>query len=165
MPHIPVATVLQAVRHTGELRFGDVEICPRTAASAGVKLCTYLRWFAPPPGRGLVLHIPVRAEQMNKFIRFRLGCHDLPVEVGRYAGVPRHSRLCLRCTLGAVGEEKHMVFECPAVAALRVQYAHLFGAVIQDMQQFMWQDDRVGVVRFVLQALQLMTGAVDDDMS
>ncbi len=127
-----------------------------------MKLCTYLRWFAPPRGRGVVLHIPVRAEQMAKFLRFRLGCHDLPVEVGRYAGVPRQCRLCLSCPLGAVGDEKHMIFECPAVAALRVQYAHLFAASIQDVRQFMWQDDRVGVVRFVLQALQLMRGDRDD---
>ena len=163
MPYIPVATVLRGLRHARELRLGNADICPRTAASAGVKLCTYLRWFAPPRSRGLVLHIPVRAEQMKKFIRFRLGCHDLPVEVGRHTGVPRRCRLCLRCTLGAVGDEKHMIFECPAVAALRVQYAHLFAASIQDMRQFMWQDDRVGVVRFVLQALQLMRGGIDEE--
>lgn len=46
---------------------------------------------------------------MREFVRLRLDCHDLPVEVGRHAGVPRRDRLCLRCTLGAVCDEKHMI--------------------------------------------------------
>ena len=73
-----------------------------------------------------VLDGPVRAEQMQKFVRFRLGCHDLPVEVVRHAGVLRRYRLCLKCTVGAVCDEKHTIYECPAVASLRAQDEHLF---------------------------------------
>ncbi len=93
-------------------------------------------------------------------MRFRLGCHELPVEIGRRAGVLRRNRLCTRCSLGLVGDEKHMIFECPAVGPLRDVYAFVLG---------WWSDhagvpvaeghglDMVGVVSFILAALEVMT--------
>ena len=50
------------------------------------------------------------------FLRFRAGCHGLPVDVGRETGVPRLQRVCAKCHGPAVYDERHVVFECPAAA-------------------------------------------------
>ncbi len=168
MPSVRVDTVLHMLRGARRARCQAVDICPRTAPSDGVMMCTYMRWFAGPAVlqssrcRGQILGVPVRARQMRKFIRFRLGCHELPVEMGRRAGVLRRNRLCTRCSMGLVGDEKHMIFECPAVGPLRNRYAPLFLAGGESMQAFLWQKDMVGVVRFVLAALEVMR---DDPVS
>ena len=66
---------------------------------------------------------------MQRFLQFRLGCHGLPVAIGRLAGaghVDRANRVCLACNSGAIADEKHMIFECAAMAPLRQQHADLF---------------------------------------
>ena len=65
---------------------------------------------------------------MQRFLKFRLGCHDLPIATGRLAGaghVDRADRVCLACNSGAVGDEMHMIFENTALAPLRQQHADL----------------------------------------
>ena len=37
--------------------------------------------------------------------KFRTTNHSLPIEVGRYANLPRHTRLCDKCELGYFGDE------------------------------------------------------------
>ena len=59
---------------------------------------------------------------MQRFLQFRLGCHGLPIATGRLAGtgaghVDRANRICLACNSDAIGDKKHMVFECIAFAA------------------------------------------------
>ncbi len=56
----------------------------------------------------------------------------------------------LHCDQHVLGDERHLVFECPAVQSIRDQYPVLFGAAIQTMQQFMWQLDVVSVAHFVM---------------
>ena len=66
--------------------------------------------------------LPVSRRRMQRFLRFRLGCHGLPIATGRLAGashVGRADRVCLACNSGGVGDEKHMIFECTALAPLR----------------------------------------------
>ena len=48
------------------------------------------------------------------------------------------------------GDERHLVFECPALQSIRDKYPGLFGADIVSMQQFMWQLDIVGIAHFVM---------------
>ena len=70
---------------------------------------------------------------MQRFLQFRLGCHVLPIAIatGRLAGAGhvdmyRAKRACLACSRGAIGDEKHMLFECTALQApLRQQHADL----------------------------------------
>ena len=65
---------------------------------------------------------------MQRFLQFRLGSHQLPIVLGRFAGVVRASRVCTHCGSVAVADELHMNFECPALQAVRQRYASLFSA-------------------------------------
>ena len=49
-----------------------------------------------------------------------------------------------------LGDERHLLFECPAVQSFRDQSPALYGAAIQTMQQFMWQLDVASVALFVM---------------
>ena len=51
----------------------------------------------------------------------------------------------------ALGDEKHVVFGCPALASLRTTYQHPF-VCAPTMRQFMWQRDTVGGAKFIILA-------------
>ena len=90
--------------------------------------------------------------RMQRFLQFRLGCHGLPVAIGRLAGaghVDRANRVCLACKSGAIGDEKHMIFECAAMALLRQQHADLFTPQTDAMRSFFAQQDHLGVLNYV----------------
>jgi hypothetical protein len=53
------------------------------------------------------------------FCRFRTSNHRLPIEVGRWANVERHNRLCQLCRSGEIDDELHYVLECPNFARER----------------------------------------------
>ena len=54
------------------------------------------------------------------------------------------------CQQGVLGDEKHLLFEYPAFQDLRDRYEDLFQAPQGDaMILFMWQDDIIGVARFI----------------
>ena len=58
---------------------------------------------------------------------------------GRLAGaghVDRANRVCLACNSGAIGDEKHMFFDCTALAPLRQQHADLFTPRTETMPLF-----------------------------
>ena len=99
---------------------------------------------------------------LRKFLRFRMGCHGLPKETQAHGPVylvlTGH---CPLCGPGSYGDEKHLVFECPYVQPLRVQYATLFPR--PTMVQFLWQDDLLTVAKFVCDALDIMLGADSPD--
>lgn len=44
--------------------------------------------------------------------RFRISAHKLAIETGRYKGIPRHDRICTRCTDNTVEDERHFLFSC-----------------------------------------------------
>ena len=90
-------------------------------------------------------------------MRFRLGCHNLPIDSGRQQGIPRDQRICTRCSLTLVGDEHHLLFTCPAVEHVRQQFRHLFQGRGRSVQTFMWQTDIEGVARFVARALESYT--------
>ena len=119
--------------HIVQLRdsvWGGLDICPRTCPSALSRCCTYARWFARPSNvhaRSL-LDIPVSAACMRGLLRFRMGCHHLPRDEGSWARpqVPRLERFCRLCATNALGDEKHLVFECPELECFRQQWSHLY---------------------------------------
>ena len=60
--------------------------------------------------------------------------------------------MCLHRT---IGDEKHLVFECPALQDLRDKRPHLLeGPQADAMVLFMCQDDMIGVVRFIDECLE-----------
>ena len=149
---ICLGTVLQLLDAPTAQLLGTLDICPRTCPSQNATLCTYLRWFAKPSGvrrPKSLLQLPISSRCMSVFLRFRMGCHSLPVVRGRRSGVPRRLRLCSYCASHSVGDERHFVFDCIVLTPIRVKYLDLFGPTIVTMQQFMWQDNLVRVAHFV----------------
>ena len=133
--------------------------CPRVAPTRGVVSCTYEQWFRPYSLRRCYCHLPVSGRRMQRFLQFRLGCHCLPIATGRFAGaahVDRAQRVCLSCNAGALGDEKHLIFECTALASLRSRYAGLFTSNTDTMRSFFAQPDRMGVFHYVIDCLDFM---------
>jgi hypothetical protein len=51
-------------------------------------------------------------EQRRTLTRSRISVHKLAVETGRHKGIPRHDRICTRCTNNTVEDERHFLFSC-----------------------------------------------------
>ena len=83
-------------------------------------------------------------------------CHRC-LHMGSWARpeVPRLDRVCQLCGAGTLGDERHLVFECPDLLCFREQWSHLFEGP-QTMQAFMWQEDLIGIVRFINACLHKM---------
>jgi len=97
LPFVDAATVRSLLSRQVDRVWQDVGLCPRTCPSLGAQLCTYLRWFARPQWhtrRTSVLKLPLGVRRLRLFLKFRLGCHDLPNDVGRRLRVPRLQRVC-----------------------------------------------------------------------
>ena len=59
------------------------------------------------------------------------------------------------CQQGLLGDDKHLVFECPALQDLRDRDENLLQAPPCDaMILFMWQDDIISVARFIDMCLE-----------
>ena len=72
------------------------------------------------------------------------------------AHVDRAHRVCLACNSGAVGDEKHLVLECTALASLRSRYASLFTGSTDTMRSFFAQPDHIGVFHYVADCLDFI---------
>jgi hypothetical protein len=142
-----------------------LDYCPRTCPSNKARLCTYQAWCARPDSchRKSYVHLPLSATCLRQVLRFRMGCHGLPRDSGSWAGLPRVDRVCKFCGAGSMGDEKHVVFECPHLQPIRDKYAGLFS--FSTMVQFLWQDDLVSVSKFLCECLDVMLGADSDDQS
>ena len=96
---------------------------------------------------------------MRRFLQFRLGCHGLPIAAGRFAGtahVDRAQRVCLSCNSGALGGERHLVFECTALASLRSRYEDFITSCTDTMRSFLAQPDRMGAFHYAIDCLGFM---------
>lgn len=135
----------------------NLDYCPRTCPSHKARLCTYASWFARPPTvpRRSLLNLPLSMRCLHRFLRFRMGCHSLPRDVGSWTGVPRSERHCTLCATSTVGDEQHLVFECPILQPVRDKYARLFSGD-HTMRLFMWQTDLVAVAKFLDECLELV---------
>jgi hypothetical protein len=84
-----------------------------------------------------------------------IGLHDLPIATGRLRGIPRHERWCDQCSLHLVGDEQHFVFYCPFLQQVRDRYPDLFHLPIRSLPQFLWQEDIIQVINFVVDCFAL----------
>ena len=77
-------------------------------------------------------------------IKFRLGAHTLCVETDRWLipKPPREQRVCRHCTMQAIEDEQHFLFDCPFYSIIRGQHFSLFGPNYQqrDIRLFFAQN-------------------------
>lgn len=59
---------------------------------------------------------------INDFINFRLCNNHLPIEKGRWLGIPRNERVCKLCDKNQLGDEFHYLFSCPHFQEARNKY-------------------------------------------
>ena len=157
MDRIDVASLRSKLSTSMNAEWLNLDVCPRTCVSRGARLCTYLRWFAKPAGeQRSCLKVLVSASRMRRFLRFRVGCHGLPRDTGGRHRTARLSRTCPACDTGAIGDEKHLIFECPALQHVRSRHPQLFAVTDQTVQQFMWQRDLLQVIIFVTDCLEFL---------
>ena len=156
VPVLDVSVVVDALKASLQGPGASVVCCPRQAPTHGVVQYTYDQWFQPFSSRRRYCQLPVSGKNMRRFLQFRLGCHRLPIAVGRRSGVARACRLCIFCGAGAVGDEKHLVFECTGLSSLRTKYAGLFNGTDRNMRSFFAQQDHLGVFHYVIDCLNLM---------
>jgi len=104
----------------------------------------------------------VSVKRLRLFLRFRTGCHNLPIDQGRRGHrVPRLERFCQLCTTQAIGDERHIVFACPALQDLRARCDSLFRPSITTLRQFIWQDDLVQVAQYIRLSLERVYTGLD----
>ena len=78
--------------------------------------------------------------------------------LGSAGHLGRANRFCLACNSGGVSDEKHMIFECTALAPLRQQHADLFTPRTVTMRSFFAQQNHLaqGVLNYVTDCLNFM---------
>ena len=82
---------------------------------------------------------------LQRIFRFRMGSHMLPIEQGRHLQLPRHRRVCKLCRTGALGDERHLLLECPALADVRTEFSQLIAHCSGIMARLVWfKDPAVG---------------------
>ena len=52
-------------------------------------------------------------------VKFRISNHRLPVETGRWLGIPLDDRCCTFCNARQLADEMHFIFECKALTDIR----------------------------------------------
>ena len=67
----------------------------------------------------------------------------------------RANRVCTHRGSVAVADELHMIFECPALQAVRQRYAPLFSTDTNTVRSFFAQQDHMQVFKFVLDCLDV----------
>ena len=72
-------------------------------------------------------------EERKALTRLRTSANNLPIERGRYLGIPRQLRTCTNCSSHQVGDEIHVLFECPKYDLLR---QNMYGRIQQHCKQF-----------------------------
>ena len=82
-----------------------------------------------------------------------MGSHHLPVEEGRHFNLTWASCVCNLCNTDALGDERHMLLECPALADLRLQFSTLLLPCSSVMRRLLWAKDQHEVCRYIIACL------------
>ena len=86
-------------------------------------------------------------------LRFRMGCHNLPIEMCRRHGVAQADRVCIACGSGAVGNERHALLECAALADVCDRFSDLIAGAENTLRMLLWHKDQMAVFRYVTACL------------
>ena len=145
----------RAFVHERQAHLQSLPLDPRTAPSAGVRLCTCHWWFSRPEGKSSVTYwdVPISNRRLHRIFRFRMGAHHLPIQMGRNLRQSRSRRVCHMCRSGALCDERHILLECPALGDLRSQYAPLIAESSGVMAQLVWADDQPLVSKYIIACL------------
>ena len=95
--------------------------------------------------------------KLHQNLWFRMGSHHLPFEEGRPFNLPRASRVCNMCNTGALGDERHVLLECPALADLSLQFSSLLLSCSTVMWRRLWAKDPHEVCRCIIACLDRMS--------
>ena len=74
--------------------------------------------------------------------------------------LPRHRRVCRLCHTGALGDERPMLLECPALADLRDKFSPLVAECSGVMARLVWARNQPMVSRYILACLECQTDAI-----
>jgi exonuclease III len=72
------------------------------------------------------LNLAWPSHKVAALARFRLRSHYLAIETGTWRNTSMAARVCVRCTMGAVDDEQHYLFDCPAFTEVRQRLPVLF---------------------------------------
>ena len=86
-----------------------------------------------------------------------MGSDLLPIEQGCHLHVPRHRRVSRLCHTGALGDERHMLLECLALADLRDEVSPLIAECSGVMAKLVWARDQPKVSRYIVACLDRMS--------
>ena len=144
-------TVTALLRSRASSAWQGLSVLPLFCPSERAQLCSYHRLFRRLANisRPALLFLPLPVSHLRVFFRFRMGVHGLPIDMGRRRGIPRLLRHCDMCGTGAVGDEHHFIFTCPALAPVRERFRPLFASGTRSLRLFIWQQDLCAVVHFV----------------
>ena len=151
---------LRHLRQRRQVAFDAVPLDPKLSSSSGVKLCTYQQWFARPAGFHCLNYwdVPMGTAKLQRIFRYRMGSHMLPIEQGRHLQLPRHRRVCKLCRTGALGDERHLLLECPALADVRTEFSQLIARCSGIMARLVWFKDQQLVSRYIIACLDMVPG-------
>ena len=144
-------TVTALLRSRASSAWQGLSVLPLFGPAERAQLCSYHRLFRRLANisRPALLFLPLPVSHLRVFFRFRMGVHGLPIDMGRRRGIPRLLRHCDMCGTGAVGDEHHFIFTCPALAPVRERFRPLFASGTRSLRLFIWQQDLCAVVHFV----------------
>ena len=99
--------------------------------------------------------------KLQRIFRFCMRSHLLRIEQGRHLQLPRLRRICMLCHAGALGDERNLLMECPALADVRTQYSQLIAHCPGIMARLVWFKDQPLVSRYMPACLDTVSMATD----
>ena len=99
--------------------------------------------------------LPILLGVTNGECQIALDSH-LPIEEGRRSRRPQARRVCNLCNIGALGDESHMLLECP-VSGLRLQFSSLLLSCSGVMRRLLWAKDQHALCRYIIACLDNMS--------
>ena len=95
----------------------------------------------------------MRIAKLHRILRFRMGSHHLLLEEGRHICLPWAGRICNLCNTGALGDDRYMLLDCPALADLRWQFSSHLMSCSNVMRRLLWAKDQQEVCRYITACL------------
>ena len=126
------------------------------------KLRTYTK-FKCNFQREKYLTIIKNYDYRRSFSRFRISCHKLIIETGRYKNIPAHLRICPHCTSASVGDEIHFLLTCEKFNVARLEMLKAVSKecsnfnCLHDWDKFLWlmNNENPGILKSVCNFINL----------